>query len=139
MKAPKDISKRVIRLVKEHMRPHGMKDISDKGLRTFIKDLENDWRHSLDLAIADAHGKNIQDLETRNKYDAIIKRIDEIIAQMGGTKVKPPITGNDLIQILGFKSGPAMGQALRALQEKLLEIPNMNKEEALEFIKGLKL
>jgi len=140
MKAPKNISKRVVRLVKEHMRPHGMTNISDKGLRTFIKDLEDDWRHSLELAIADAYGKSGQTPEARDKYDAIIKRIDEIIAQMGGgTKVKPPITGNDLIQILGFKSGPAMGQALRALQEKLLETPNMSKEEAIEFIKALNL
>ena len=139
MKAPKNISKRVIRLVKEHMRPHGMTNISDKGLRSFIKDLEDDWKNSLELAIADAYGKNVQDPEARNKYDDIIKRIDDIIAQMGGgTKVKPPITGNDLIQI-GFKSGPAMGQALRALQEKLLETPNMSKEEALEFIKSLNL
>jgi tRNA nucleotidyltransferase (CCA-adding enzyme) len=133
MKAPKNISKRVVRLVKEHMRPHEMTNISDKGLRIFIKDLEDDWRHSLELAIADIHAPN-----ARDKYDVLIKRIDELIAQMGGTKAKPPIAGNDLIQ-MGFKSGPEMGKALRALQEKLLETPNMSKEEAIEFIKSLNL
>lgn len=139
LKAPRHISKRVVKLVENHMRPHGMdSDISDKALRTFIKDLEKDWRNSLDLAIADAHGKSSVDSETRKKYDKIIERIDELISKMGGdTKVKSPISGKDLLEA-GFKSGPTVGAALKALHEKLLEHPNMTKEEALLFVNKFK-
>lgn len=140
MGAPNNIVKRVVSLVAAHMRPHGMiQQISDKQLRKFIEDLEGDWRNSMDLAIADASGKSVFDSNTRQKYIDLINKLDQILIQMGGTKVKAPITGKDIMETLGVKPGPVIGQALRALHEQLLENPNITKEEALKFIRNLNI
>jgi tRNA nucleotidyltransferase/poly(A) polymerase len=142
LKAPNSVVDKVVRLVRNHMRLHLLPEAaSDKALRKFVRDLEDDWRHSIDLAIADAYGKQMAqgDPQVRAKYDEYAKRINEMIQQMGGqTTAKAPITGRDLINI-GFKPGPLIGQALRALQERLLEAPDMGKEEALQFIAALGL
>lgn len=140
MGAPNDIAQRVKKLVLHHMRPHAMIDegISDKALRRFIRELESDWRHSLQLATADAMGKREPDPKVRDLYLNLINRADALIQGMGGgTKVKPPISGKDLIDILGFKQGPGIGRALAALNEQLLENPQMTREQALEFIRNL--
>lgn len=142
MKAPNHVIDRVKRLVENHMRLHLIPDnATSRTLRKFVRDLENDWRDSVDLAIADAYGKQKakDDPEVRKRYDEFARRMNELIGEMGGkTVAKAPINGRDLIEI-GWKPGPLMGQALRALQEALLENPNMTKEEALEFVANLKL
>lgn len=140
LKAPNNVRERVVKLVKNHMRLHLLPDdASNKALRRFVRDLEDDWRNSLDLAVSDAYGKQTAqgDTQVRARYDEFARRINEMISQMGGqTKVKAPITGHDLIEI-GFDPGPRMGQVLQALQEQLLENPDMTKEEALQFIANL--
>lgn len=143
MKAPNNVIERVKRLVENHMRLHLLPDnATARSLRKFVKDLEEDWRDSVDLAIADAYGKQKakDDIEVRKRYDEFAKRMNELISEMGGkTVAKAPITGHDLINTLRYKPGPLMGQALKALQEALLDNPNMSKEEALQFIKDLRL
>lgn len=142
MKAPNNVVERVKRLVENHMRLHVLpSSASSKSLRKFVKELEDDWKHSVDLAIADAYGKQMAkgDPQVRQKYDDFAAKINSLITEMGGrTVAKAPVTGHDLMQI-GFKPGPMMGQALRALQEELLENPTMSKEDALAFIKTLGL
>lgn len=142
MKAPNHVIERVKKLVENHMRLHLLPDnATDRSLRRFIKDLENDWKDSIDLAVADIYGKQKakNDAEIRKRYDEFAKRINELISEMGGkTVAKAPVSGKDLIEI-GWKPGPLMGQALRSLQEALLDKPNMTKDEALQFIKDLKL
>ena len=45
------------------------------------------------------------------------------------------VNGHDLIKELGFKPGPLMGKAFAALDEKLLDKPDLSREDALAFIK----
>lgn len=143
MKAPSRVIERVKRLVQNHMRLHVLpENTTNRVLRRFVKELEDDWRHSVDLAVADAYGKQMakDDPEVRKRYDEFARRMNELIAEMGGkTKAKAPITGHDLINLLGFKSGPVLGQALRHLEEALLDNPDMSKDEALQFIANLGL
>ena len=142
MKAPNNVIERVKRLVANHMRLHVLpENATNRVLRRFVKELENDWKHSVDLAVADAYGKDMakDDPEVRKRYDEFASRMNELIEEMGGkTKAKAPITGHDLKNI-GFKPGPLMGQALNALHEALLDNPNMDKEEALQFVMSLGL
>jgi tRNA nucleotidyltransferase (CCA-adding enzyme) len=147
LNAPINIKERVVRLVRQHMRLHNLEDNpSDKSLRRFIKDLGEDWRHSVNIAIADANGKlsaktNPQsELDISERYRVFEARIRNLLTQQQGeTKIKRPVNGYDLMNILGFKPGPSMGKAFDSLDEQLLEDPNMNKEKALEFIRCLGL
>ena len=45
-----------------------------------------------------------------------------------------PINGNDIVN-LGIKKGPAIGQILKLIDDKLLENPFLSREEALEIAK----
>lgn len=140
--APTDIRERVIKLVGEHMRLHMLPDKpTDKSLRKFIRDLDSDWEHSLDIAIADAYGKKsaMFDKSIRVRYEEFRTRIKYLLAnQNNKTKIERPINGYDLMQHLNIKPGPKIGQLFNALDEELLENPNMTREEAFAFIDGIK-
>lgn len=146
LKAPKEIVSRVVNLVSNHMRLHSMvnqpKDVTDKALRKFVKDLKSDWRSAIDLAIADAYGKTTakNDPAIKEKYTKIRDRIEDLLrATRGQTTISRPVTGHDIMHALGLSGGgPQVGKALAALDEQLLETPNMTKEEAIAFIKSLK-
>jgi hypothetical protein len=45
-----------------------------------------------------------------------------------------PINGNDIVNF-GIKKGPAIGQILKLIDDKLLENPFLSREEALEIAK----
>lgn len=136
-KAPEAIIKRVVALCKHHMRLHTLPaDAQDKTLRKVLKDIGDDWRNLVFMSISDSMGKTnaVED----NKYREFAKRIDEYLNQTGGKiEIKPPITGNDIMTILGLKPGAEVGRITKALKDKLLEIPGMSKEEAVAFIKSL--
>lgn len=136
LSAPKGIRERVVRLVKEHMRLHNLEDKpSKKSLRKIVRDLENDWLLLIKHSFADACGKvsvNIDDMA--NRYGSFIGLIKEVLDEQNGeVKIKRPINGHDLAR-LGVKKGPAMGIIFKALDEALLDNPEMDREMAELFV-----
>jgi len=135
LKAPNDIKDRVVSLIKNHMRLHGLpSDVSDKSIRSFVTDLgPQDSFLSVDMSKGDSMGKAKSELDP--KYDRFGKMIDEYLKMTGGKKdIAPPITGKEIMSILGLKPGPEVGKVTKALKEALLENPAMTKEEAINFI-----
>lgn len=144
LKAPTNIIQRVKLLCAEHMRLHVMDDNpTDKALRKFIKELGSDYKNSCNIAKADAAGKldqnKIKNLDRYDNFKTHMELLEKEIQNGGGNmSPKRPISGNDLIQI-GWLPGPKMGVAFKALDEQLLETPNMDKDEAILFIISLNL
>jgi len=136
LNAPIEIKDRVVKLVRQHMRLHHLEDNpTNKALRHFVRDVGEDWEHSVDIAIADANGKKNKTEGTHLKYERYRERIKELLLEQGGeTKPKRPINGNQVMDTFGFKPGPALGKVLAALDEKLLEGP-ISYEEAIIFIR----
>lgn len=138
LKAPNDIKSRVVTLIKNHMRLHGLpSDASDKSIRSFVTDLgpENSFL-SVDMSKGDSMGKAKSELDP--KYDRFGKMIDEYLKMTGGKKdIPPPITGKEIMSILGLKPGPEVGKVTKALKEALIENPAMTKEEAIAFIRNI--
>lgn len=134
--APKKIIERVKKLIDIHIRPHMLTDQSstDSAIRRFIRD--NPADDSVDLGEADHLGKKDyseeQILAEREKYEALRTRIKSLTTPKG----KKLITGKDLIDI-GVPQGPLMGQIMRAIDELLLENPNLTREEALDVAKEM--
>lgn len=137
LRAPKSIIKRVKNLIDMHLRPHVLTEQgSGKSYRKYVRDFE-DWPHSVDLAIADNLGKQEfteeQVDQEVQKYEDLRSKIQEALptGQTGQTTNIPrPINGRDLIE-LGIKPGPIMGQIMTAIDEVLLENPNLSRDEAL--------
>lgn len=139
LKAPKNIIKRVVKLIEVHLRPHMLEggEGGAKALRRYVRDFD-DWPHSIDLAIADNLGKqpftDEQIPAEIEKYRNLQSQIENAMPNQNSSSIPRPITGKDLIG-LGIKPGPKMGEILKALDEELLSNPNMSRDEALDFVR----
>lgn len=136
LRAPTEIIKRVKTLIDYHLRPHVLRGESRaRNLRKFVRDFP-DWPHSVDLAIADNLGKQTftqeQAAQETQGYEDLRGKIQEAMKGQTSTNIARPISGKDLID-LGIKPGPIMGQILAAIDEALLDNPDMSKEEALNI------
>lgn len=141
LKAPVDIKNRVVNLVKNHMRLHTMpNDAHGSGLRRIVRDVGEDWTNLVEMSKSDAMGKNMAD-QLPAKYDTFAKVIDQFLANSGGKKEMPlPINGYDIMNALGLDQkldGKKIGIITKALKEKLLEDPEINRDQALAFIKSI--
>lgn len=140
LKAPTDIKNRIVGLVKNHMRLHTLPEgVSGAGLRRIVRDVGEDWPNLVEMSKSDAMGKTMaKDLPA--KYDAFAKVIDQFLARTGGkSEVQPPINGKEIMSALGLMPGAQVGVVVKALKEKLLDEPEMTKEQALAFIKTIPL
>jgi len=133
---PVKMKDRVLNIVKHHMRYHALPDKpSDKSLRKILRDLGDDWQLLVKHSFADACGKNSANVdEMADRYGLLLGLTHNVLnKQDGETKVKRPCSGHDLAE-WGVKKGPAMGIIFKALDEALLEHPEMTKEEAQHFV-----
>lgn len=138
LKAPNDIIKRVKLLIENHMRIHNLLDQgTEKAYRKYTKELGDEWEHSIDLGISDALGKSNltpDEIKTEiNRYETLRENIRKALPG-GKHTMERPINGNDIVG-LGIKKGPAVGEILKLIDEKLLENPFLSKEDALEIAK----
>lgn len=140
LKAPSDLKNRIVALVKNHMRLHTLPDDSTgSGLRRVVRDIGPDWPNLVEMSKADAMGKNMAD-KLPEKYDTFAKIIDQYLAGTGGkSEMPPPLNGHEIMQLLNLKSGAAVGKVVKALKEKMLENPELSKEEAIIFIKTIQI
>lgn len=138
LNAPIEIKNRVVKLVREHMRLHHMDEIpTDKALRHFIKDVGEDWEHSVDIAIADTNGKLNKIEGAHLKYERYRERIKGLLlAQGGATKPKRPINGNEVQVLLDIRPSKIIGQLFEILDDVLLENPNLSRAECFEIVKN---
>jgi tRNA nucleotidyltransferase/poly(A) polymerase len=139
LKAPNDIRDRVVSLIKNHMRLHQLPEESrGAGLRRVVRDVGADnWPLLVEMSKSDSMGK--KETELHPKYEAFAQKINEFLEQTGGeSEVRPPLNGHEIMQILGLKKGgPAIGRAVSALKEKMLENPAMTKEEATAIVQSM--
>lgn len=140
LSAPKRITKRASALIENHLRPHVLTENgSPKALRRFVKDFL-DWPHCIDLAIADALAKDDFNEEEESNiiktYDDLTNKIKIAMKNIpeGKTEIPLPISGNDLLKI-GFKTGPIIGKALKAVRDAVENNPDLTKQEGLEIAK----
>lgn len=138
LKAPNDLKNRIVALVKNHMRLHTLPaDSTGSGLRRVVRDIGQDWPNLVEMSKADAMGK-IMAQQLPEKYDTFAKIIDQYLTNTGGkAEMPPPLNGNEVMEILGLKPGAAVGKVVKALKEKMLENPELSKEEATSFVKTL--
>lgn len=134
MRAPNEIKTRVVKLVRNHMKLHNLPINANVGLRRVIRDIgATDWSNLVDMSKSDSMGKVETKLDP--KYDAFDSYANKFIEALNGkSEVKSPIDGHDVMSILNIKAGKRVGNIMKALKEELIESPDMNREEAVEFI-----
>jgi putative nucleotidyltransferase with HDIG domain len=131
LRFPVDRRARIVHLVREHMfdyRPGW----SDAALRRWLRRVGPEQVADLfDLRIADMLGNGL-----KQGFPVAIEqmrvRIERLMAASRALEVTDlAVDGNDVMRELGLDPGPAVGEALEALLEEVIDDPSRNTREHL--------
>ncbi|TET63586.1 MAG: CCA tRNA nucleotidyltransferase [Candidatus Stahlbacteria bacterium] len=120
------------KLVKEHMRLHLLatnKELTDRAIRRFFRDLDDDWFGAMMLAWADGYATAGW---TKHLEHVFMRMIELKRADDAKPKVERLVNGYDLIA-LGLKPGPKFKIILQELLDMQLEAKIETKEQGLKI------
>jgi poly(A) polymerase len=123
----------VAKLVFLHLRFHGYSsgEWSDSAVRRYVRDAGELLTHLHLLTRADCTTRNKKKADLLAKtYDELEDRIVVLMQQEELNKIRPDLTGEQIMQILNLKPSPAVGKAYDFLLELRLENGPMGEEKA---------
>jgi poly(A) polymerase len=123
----------VAKLVFLHLRFHGYGsgEWSDSAVRRYVRDADELLTHLHLLTRADCTTRNKKKADLLAKtYDELEGRIAVLMQQEELNKIRPDLTGEQIMQILNLKPSPAVGKAYDFLLELRLENGPMGEEKA---------
>lgn len=136
-----EATKFVAKLVRHHLRPFYLRESFLKGeLRR--KGMANFWRecgdvapHLFLLSIADAHATG----DSEEEMKALLETVSELESfrrnELTQERVRPLLTGDEIMEILNLPQGRTVGEIKRRLEEAQMEGTVRERDEAVEFIK----
>ncbi len=128
----------VSRLVKNHMRLGSAPVFTPTAARRLIRDMDDDLERLLKLVEADASalkaGVRVFDLK------AIRAQIEQVGTLTPRQTLESPLTGEEIMEIVGSPPGPEIGRLKHLLTEKVLdgELAPGDREEASRIIKAIR-
>ena len=128
----------VVRLVELHLRFHTYRlGWTDKAVRRYVRDAGEHLDRLNELTRCDCTTRNA------NKARALARRMDELearIVELGEqeelSRLRPDLTGNQVMEILEVPPGPVIGQALNFLMELRLDEGPLGEEEATSRLRA---
>lgn len=134
----KEVTDDVGRLVFLHLRPHTLKmGWTDAAVRRYVRDAGHLLDQLNELVRCDVTTAN------QRKASAINDRIDELevrIAELAEKEalhaLRPPIDGHRVMEILGIKPGPAVGEIMDLLYERRIEEGPYTEDEAEAMVRS---
>lgn len=138
LRYPKETIDQVSQLVFLHLRPHTLKmGWTDSAVRRYANDAGPLLARLNELVRCDVTTAN------RRKADAIGRRLDELeerIAELSKKeelgRLRPPIDGHQVMELLGIPPGPQVGEIMDLLYERLLEDGPYSEEEAHKMVRA---
>jgi poly(A) polymerase len=127
------IVKDVAQLVFLHLRFHGYGngEWTDSAVRRYVRDAEELLIHLHLLTRADCTTRNQKKAESLAKtYDQLEERIALLMEQEELNKIRPDLSGEQIMEILSIKPSPAVGKAYDFLLELRLEHGPLGEEKA---------
>lgn len=131
------IVKDVGQLVFLHLRFHGYGsgEWTDSAVRRYVRDAGELLDHLHLLTRADCTTRNQKKAQSlANTYDQLEQRIKELMQQEELNKIRPDLTGEQIMQILNIKPSPMVGKAYDFLLELRLENGPIGEEKAKEAL-----
>ena len=137
LKYDNETIKKVSLLVENHLRPHTFKmGWTDSAVRRYIIDAGGLLEELNDLVRADITTKNKAKYEEINKYlDEMEERIKEVAEKEELSKLRPPLSGDEIMEIFDLEPGPSVGIIMKALYEQRINDGEVSKEEAIKLAK----
>jgi poly(A) polymerase len=122
--------KKVVAMVKHHMRPPSLFEASDKAIRKFIRDLGDELVEAvLDLSEADERGS----LPIQSQVPLVREKVRRVREAPVKIQKKPVLDGYEIMRVLGISSGdkhklPEIGLAGKFLLDLADEYASENRE-----------
>ena len=129
------IIKDVAQLIFLHLRFHGYGngEWTDSAVRRYVRDADELLTHLHLLTRADCTTRNQKKAEGLAKtYDQLEARIVLLMEQEELNKIRPDLSGEQIMEILSIKPSPAVGKAYDFLLELRLEHGPLGQEKAKE-------
>ena len=135
LKYDNETIKKVSLLVENHLRPHTFKmGWTDSAVRRYIIDAGGLLEELNGLVRADITTKNKAKYEEINKYlDEMEERIKEVAEKEELSKLRPPISGDEIMDMFDLEPGPSVGVIMKALYEQRINDGEVSKEEAIKL------
>ena len=127
------VIKDVAQLVFLHLRFHGYGngEWTDSAVRRYVRDADELLIHLHLLTRADCTTRNQKKAESLAKtYDQLEERIALLMEQEELNKIRPDLSGEQIMEILSIKPSPAVGKAYDFLLELRLEHGPLGEEKA---------
>jgi poly(A) polymerase len=131
------IVKDVGQLVFLHLRFHGYGsgEWTDSAVRRYVRDAGELLDHLHLLTRADCTTRNQKKAQLlENTYDQLEQRIKELMQQEELNKIRPDLSGEQIMQILNIKPSPTVGKAYDFLLELRLENGPIGEDKAKEAL-----
>lgn len=129
----KETTKAVARLVELHLRFHGYGtgEWTDSAVRRYVTDAGPLLQRLHRLTRADCTTRNRRRAAKLSaSYDDLEARIDELAQKEELAAIRPDLSGDDIMTILGIKPGPLVGQAYKYLLEVRMNEGPLAREDA---------
>ena len=125
----------VAQLVEQSARPHTFKmGWTDSAVRRYIVDAGHMLEDLNALVRADVTTKNKQKKrEIHQTLDEMEKRIEEVKAKEELSKIRPALSGDEIMEHFNIQPGPKVGVIMKALYEQRINDGEVSKEDALKL------
>lgn len=141
LKFSKQQIKYIAKLIKHHIYPSQIiqsKDASEKATLRMFRRLGEDTPDVIMLAMADrlaTRGVEITDDDVKTNIDGLTDFLQQFKeTEENVIKIPKLLSGNEVMDMLGIKPGPQLGEILKALHEAQINSDVNTKDEAIEFI-----
>lgn len=143
LKLPTDDRMRYVQeLIRLHHRPVALVDesVTDSAVRRLLFEAGDKIEDLMLLVRADITSKNPRRVRRYlNAFDRVEQKMVEVEEKDRLRNFQPPVDGNEIMQVLGLRPGPAVGKLKEAVREAILEgiIPNEH-DAAFEYMMSIK-
>ena len=122
-------------MVENHLRPHTFKmGWTDSAVRRYIIDAGELIEELNELVRADITTKNKEKYQEINKYlDEMEQRIKEVTEKEELSKLRPPLSGDEIMDMFDLEPGPSVGIIMKALYEQRINDGEVSKDEAIKL------
>jgi poly(A) polymerase len=122
----------VVRLVELHLRFHTYAlGWTDKAVRRYVRDAGPHLELLNELTRCDCTTRNASKARAlARRMEELERRIEELRAQEELDSLRPDLSGNEVMDLLGIGPGPDVGKALSFLMELRLDEGPLGQEEA---------